>query len=271
MTTDRKPHVSVVVPAIRLDSWLEHALDSLLCQTEVDLQLIVILDGVEEDGHRLWMDDPRVTVLRNPNRLGVGATLRRAMAEARGEFVARLDADDVAKPGRLVQQATYLREHPDTVAVTSQTELIDSAGGVIGQMPFHPGADVRSQLLLQNVVVQSAVMFRLGDYQLVGGYEPLRQMEDYLLWLRLAQRGKIAILPQTLAQYRVHGAQLSRGAKPYGTHISKVLNERRNLRKKLGTPAAVAWAKDVTWIGVQYLRYYVITPLRSITKKAPGR
>ena len=271
MTTDQKPNVSVVVPAIRLDSWLDQALDSILRQDEVNLQLIVILDGVEEDGHRPWMEDSRVTVLRNPTRMGVGATLRRAMADARGEFVARLDADDVAKPGRLIQQATYLREHPDTVAVTSQTDLIDGAGVVTGKMPFPAGVDIRSRLLLQNVVVQSAVMFRLSDYQQVGGYEPMRQMEDYLLWLRLAQRGKIAILPQTLAQYRVHGAQLSRGAKPYGGHISKVLTERRKLRKRLGTPTLAAWAKDVTWIGVQYVRYYVLTPLRSITTKAPAQ
>jgi hypothetical protein len=193
------------------------------------------------------------------------------MAAARGEFVARLDADDVAKPGRLVQQATYLREHPDTVAVTSQTDLIDGDGAVTGKMPFPAGADVRSRLLLQNVVVQSAVMFRLGDYQQVGGYEPLRQMEDYLLWLRLAQRGKIAVLPQTLAQYRVHEGQLSRGAKPYGIHISKVLTERRKLREKLGTPVVEAWAKDVTWISVQYVRYYALTPVRSIMTKARAK
>ncbi|QDY90646.1 glycosyltransferase [Arthrobacter sp. UKPF54-2] len=271
MTTEQNPYVSVVVPAIRLDSWLDQALDSVLRQEEVDLQLIVILDGVEEDGHRRWMDESRVTILRNPTRLGVGATLRRAMAQARGEFIARLDADDIAKPGRLIQQAMYLRDHPDTVAVTSQTELIDDTGAVTGRMPFKAGADVRTRLLLQNVVVQSAVMFRLSDYRLVGGYEPLRQMEDYLLWLRLAQRGKIAILPQILAQYRVHGAQLSRGAKPYGSHISKVLIARRNLRKILGTSAVVAFAKDVTWISVQYVRFYVRTPLRSLTTKVRGK
>lgn len=271
MTTEQKPCVSAVVPAIRLDSWLDQALDSLLQQDGVDLQLIVILDGVEEDGYRPWMEESRVTVLRNPVRLGVGATLRRAMSEARGEFVARLDADDIALPGRLVQQATYLRRHPDTVAVTAHTELIDGDGAVTGKMPFPAGADVRSELLLQNVVVQSAVMFRLSDYQLVGGYEPLRQMEDYLLWLRLAQRGKIAVLPETLAQYRVHGGQLSRGAKPYGSHIAKVLAERRNLRKVLRTSATVAGTKDVLWVAVQYLRYYVLTPLGGIMTKARGK
>jgi glycosyltransferase involved in cell wall biosynthesis len=271
MTTEQKPRVSAVVPAIRLDPWLDQALDSLRQQDGIDLQLIVILDGVEKDGHRPWMEDSRVTVLRNPIRLGVGPTLRRAMSEVCGEFVARLDADDIAVPGRLVQQAEYLREHPDTVAVAAQTELIDGTGGITGKMPFPVGTDVRSRLLLQNVVVQSAVMFRLRDYHLVGGYEPLKQMEDYLLWLRLAQRGKIAILPQTLAQYRVHDAQLSRGAKPYGSHISKVLIERRNLRKILRTSAAVAGMQDVIWVAVQYLRYYVMTPVRRIMTKARGK
>jgi len=267
MTTDQKPYVSVVVPTIRLDSWLDQAVDSLLSQEGVNLQLIVILDGVENDEHRVWMDEPRVTVLRNSVRLGVGSTLRRAMTEARGEFVARLDADDIAKPGRLLEQAAYLRDHPGTVAVTSQTELIDGSGKVTGTMRFGTGTDIRRRLLLQNVVVQSAVMFRLSSYHLAGGYEPLRQMEDYLLWLRLAQLGKIAILPQTLAQYRVHGSQLSRGAKPFGNHIRLVLIERHNLRQHLSATTLEGWAKNAVWIGIQYLRYYVITPLRSMTRR----
>lgn len=268
MSSDEIAKVSVVIPTITLDSWFEQALESVLQQEHIEVQVIVVLDGIEDSSsHCPLMDDPRVTVLRNPQRMGVGASLRRAMAEVQSDYVARLDADDIAKPGRMARQSEYLRQHPDTVAVTSQVDLINGDGEVTGQMPFRPAEDVRHQLLLQNVVVQSAVMFRLKDYQLVGGYEPLRQMEDYHLWLRLARHGKIAILPEKLVEYRVHGAQLSRGAKPYGTHISKVLIERQRLRRTLQTKAVVSCFYDATWIGVQYLRYYVLTPLRGLPTK----
>ncbi|WP_164198883.1 glycosyltransferase [[Micrococcus luteus] ATCC 49442] len=268
MTDLPAPLVSAVVPTIRLDTWFDEALHSLLGQEGINLQLIVILDGVGDHDHHPWMDDPRVTVLSNEHRLGVGRTLKKAMEHAEGEFVARLDADDVAKPGRLAKQANYLASHPDTVAVSARTELINGQGAVIGELPFASGPDVRPALLLQNVVVQSAVMFRQGDYRAVGGYEPMRQMEDYHLWLRLAQRGKIAILPDVLAQYRVHETQLSLGAKPFGEHIVKVLNERRNLRRSLGTSALAGMTKDLIWAGVQYLRYYVLVPAKRRLRKA---
>lgn len=265
------PSVTVVVPTIRLDAWLDEAVGSVLSQDGIRLQLIVILDGIERNGGRPWMDDPRVTILTNLKRLGVGPTLRRAMEEADSEFVARLDADDKALPGRLAMQAQYLVRNPDTVAVSAGTEVIDGSGSPTGRFSFRSGHDVRRAMLLQNVVVQSAVMFRLADYRAVGGYQPLSQMEDYHLWLRLAQRGKIALLPETLAQYRVHEKQLSLGAKPLGEHIVAVLRERRILGKRLGAGPITRWTKDAIWIGVQFLRYYVINSAKRVLRQAKNR
>lgn len=271
MTSASLPSVTVVIPTIRLDRWLDEAVNSILIQPEIELQLIVILDGVEQDKTLSWMGDERVTVLKNPVRLGVGLTLQRAMEYAKGQYVARLDADDVAKAGRLAIQASYLMNHSDTVAVSAGAETIDDAGTVTGKFSFRPGRDVRNALLLQNVVVQSAVMFRRKDFVAVGGYEPLQQMEDYHLWLRLAQRGKIALLPETLAQYRVHPSQLSLGAKPYGDHIAKVVAERRRLACQLKSPAPITWARDGIWLSVQYLRYYVLTPLKRLIRRGTAK
>ena len=267
MTDLPAPLVSAVIPTIRLDVWFDQALHSLLDQEGIALQLIVILDGIQHYDHHDWMDDPRVTLLSNTERLGVGKTLRKAMEHVEAEFVARLDADDIAMPGRLAKQANYLINHPDTVAVSARTELIDGHGAVVGELPFASGPDVRPALLFQNVVVQSAVMFRQLDYRAVGGYEPMRQMEDYHLWLRLAQRGRIAILPEALAQYRIHETQLSLGAKPFGEHIVKVLAERRNLRRNLGTSALAGIGKNLIWAGAQYLRYYVHVPAKRCLRK----
>lgn len=260
--TNSVPSVSVVLPTIRLDPWLDQAVESVLSQEGINLQLIVILDGVDRQDHRMWMDDSRVRVLKNANRMGVGETLRRAMQAVDKEFVARLDADDVALPKRLFMQAEYLESHPDTVAVSVGTETVNGAGLSTGRFNFKPGPDVRRQLLLQNVIVQSAVMFRLQAYNSVGGYHPLVQMEDYHLWLRLAQRGKIALLPETLAQYRIHTGQLSLGAKPFGEHIGLVLRERRNLSKVLHCWPPTTWVRDAIWASWQFFRFYVLNPVK---------
>lgn len=257
------PSVSAIIPSIRMDSWFDEAVDSLLSQPGIRLQLIVIFDGPLEESARSWMQDPRVTILRNETRSGVGQTLINAMKHVQHEFTARLDSDDIALPDRLVKQAMYLEDHQDTVAVSAVTERIDDFGNVTGIFPFQPSQDCRHELLLQNVIVQSAVMFRSSSYHEVGGYAVLDQMEDYHLWLRLGQQGKIAILPETLCQYRVHGGQLSSGAKPYGAHVKLVLSERKKLQQRLRASALKQISYNTIWRSAQFLRYYIRVPLRN--------
>jgi GT2 family glycosyltransferase len=154
-------------------------------------------------------------------------------------------------------QSTFLDENPETVAVSSRTMRIDEQGLSTGLVKLPAGLDIRPALLLSNVVPHSALMFRRKIGEQVGSYNTeLHQMEDYDFVLRLAGRGPIAQLEDPLVTDRVHSSQTSRGAKPFGRHIRRVLRGRRDLSRVLGRSPLVGFVKNMAWIGVQYLRYF---------------
>jgi glycosyltransferase involved in cell wall biosynthesis len=249
--------VSVVIPTNRIDPWLTTAVESILSQVGVSLELIVYLDGVDLPPDVSWRKDPRVKLIYASESHGVGFALRVACLEARGRYIARLDSDDIALPGRLAVQAGYLDNDPETVAVSGQVAWVNDNGDRIGGFGHRPGADVRATLLEQNVVVQSAVMFRREAYLAVGGYKELRQMEDYDLWLRLAAVGKIANINALVLEYRIHENQVSRGVHPRGTYVKAIYNERRNLARLLGKSALSQVPRDVAFATALYMMYYL--------------
>lgn len=267
MTEPRSYSVAVVIPTNRIHGWLPQAAESVLAQTDVDVELILLLDGVRLEPMPEWARDPRVTLIHNAQSQGVGSALRRAMSAVSSEFVARLDSDDIALPGRLKAQADYLSSHPETVAVTGSVEWIDEHGDVIGRVGHKSGDDVRLELLVQNVLVQSAIMFRKSAYDSAGGYSEMRQMEDYSLWLRMACIGPVAIIDTLVTQYRIHPNQMSRGVRPWSAYVRAVIKERDALARHLGVPRSKQRIKNVMWVFALVLMYIlpepVLRPLRS--------
>lgn len=250
--------ITVVIPTNRLGPWMDAAAQSVLESVGVDIDLVVVLDGISvpEGNPPAWARDHRVRLIRNPISLGPSVAMTKAMEIARGEFIARLDSDDLVAPTRLTLQVEYLKSHPQAVAVGSRTERIDEAGASTGLVRLPFGDDIRNHLLLSNVVPHSSLMFRRSVGIRVGGYDPtLRQMEDYDFILRLATAGPIAMLEQPLVRYRVHSTQTSQGAQPVGSHIRTVIAGRYALARALGRSAAVSSAKNLLWRAVQHLRY----------------
>lgn len=250
--------VSVVIPTIRLDRWLDEAVESVLASVGVRVDLLVVHDGVAPDPGKSWASDERVTILHLPQRSGQAVGMNLAMASARYDLVARLDGDDLATPDRLLRQSEFLDAHPEVVAIGSRAMRIDENGAELSELRIPAGDDIRQHLLLQNVVVHSSLMFRKDIVTGIGAYEALDQMEDYDLVLRLAAIGPIAVLDEVLTRYRVHSQQMSRGAAPYGPHIRRVVAGRQELRRRLGASRLRAGALNIAWIGVQYLRFHRI-------------
>lgn len=249
--------VSLIIPTNSMHRWLDRAVTSVLDQVGASFELIMYLDGIELSPGTEWVSDPRVRLIHGTSPQGVGHALREACKHARGEFIARLDSDDVALPGRFARQVAYLRDHPDTVAVTGQAPWIDEEGARIGAFGHASGADVRGKLLEQNVLVQSAIMFRAADYLAVGGYNPLRQMEDYDLWLRLALRGRMAVLDADVVEYRIHPNQTSRGVHPRAPYVKTVYAGRRDLAQLLGKSAGSQLIRNTAFRAALYMMYYL--------------
>lgn len=230
MPSDRR--VSVVMPARDAEPFVAAAVESILGQTYRDLELVV-LDDASTDGTRRILEsfasDPRVRILDGPGR-GLLAALNAVCAGARGEYLARMDADDVALPDRLARQVGFLETHPRVGAVGGAVELIDEHGEHVGAAayPVRP-AEVAAALRSYNCLPHAAVTMRRAAFESCGGYR-LSYTEDYDLWLRMAESWELANLPEPVLRLRSHGARFSLRfveAQAYGVLLVRAAAEAR--------------------------------------------
>jgi len=208
------PLVSVLLAVHNGDPYLRTALDSVLRQTMADLELIVVDDASTDStpGAIAMIDDRRLRVLRNDDQLGLAQALNRGLDEARGRYVARLDADDVALPRRLERQLARIRATPGTVIVGSSVCAIDDDGipGAVHGMPATP-TEIRWHLLFSSPFFHPTVLLDREHLEHGGfRYDPsFLESEDYDLWARVLASGDGANLSEPLVLYRVHGRQAS--------------------------------------------------------------
>jgi hypothetical protein len=210
--------VTVLMPVYNAERYLAIALESVLGQTFAQFQFLVIDDGSTDHSmsilRRYARHDVRLKIISRENR-GLVATLNEGLEAARGEFVARMDADDISLPRRLEMQVSYMEAHDDVVCLGGYYQLIDHRGRMLTTMtPPNEHAALEAQLLVGHTPIchPSAIMRRavaLG----AGGYDPKMMLaEDLDLWLRLGEIGNLAVLPVPLVQYRLHGKSVSEKA-----------------------------------------------------------
>lgn len=236
------PLITVLLPVYNGQAHLAEALDSVLAQTQRDLELLVVDDGSTDATPALLAQyaqaDPRVRVATQPNA-GLVAALNHGLALARGRYVARMDADDVCRPERLARQATFLDQRPDVAACGSWAHVLGGPARAVWRYPMSD-ADLRAQLVFETPFCHPAVMLRRETLTRHGlTYDPaFREAEDYALWARLAEHGALANLPEVLLEYRVHPAQKrQRGGAAVSAYADQV---RRAQLARLGLEPAEA-------------------------------
>jgi glycosyltransferase involved in cell wall biosynthesis len=200
--------VSVLLPVKNGLPYLKEALSSILSQDAIELEVVAVDDG-STDGtleflERLATIDNRVIVVSNPDS-GLIAALNFGLNMASHEFVARMDADDVAQPMRLHSQAIYLSQNPEIGVVGGQVCQIDENGTIIrGRILPKSSAATKFWLDYMCPVIHPAVMMRRSAILKLGGYRAaFLAAEDYDLWLRMCDESKIVNLPQHVLDYRV--------------------------------------------------------------------
>jgi glycosyltransferase involved in cell wall biosynthesis len=197
---------------------LDRAVASILSQTFADFEFVIV-DNASTDGSREYLElaserEPRIVLLRNERDLGHSGGLNRGLAACRGEWVARMDADDVAMPDRLARQLAFVQKNRDVRATSCIAWYIDAEGRRIGRtvcdvvtrpdfrhfrernLPIgilHPGAFVRRDLLA-----------RLGGYR--GEFDPANDID---LWCRISDDNLILVQPELLMEYRIHSSSIS--------------------------------------------------------------
>ena len=210
------PSISVLMPVYNAERYLGEAIESVLGQGFGDFEFLIVDDGSTDGSlaaiRRYTAGDPRVRLTSRANT-GHIVALNEMLAAARGEFVARMDADDVALPGRFEHQVAFLREHPDVVCVGGAFQMIDEAGRYLTTIYPPEGDDRIQELALQGhcPINHPSAMFRREAAIAVGSYreEMLACPEDLDLWLRLGEVGRLANLSRPVLKYRQHNQSLS--------------------------------------------------------------
>lgn len=211
------PYLSVVMPVFDAGPFVAEALRSILDQSFADFEVIVIDDASTDDSPAVVaaLADDRVRLLRGTSNLGLASRLNEGVSLARGQLIARMDADDICAPGRFERQVRFLDAHPEIDLVGGQIRLFEDVGVERRWLPSFEvatsPAQIRFRLFFGNSIGHVTVMARKTFFEDVGGYDPtLRTAQDYDLWLRANPHHLMANLPDVLVTVRVHGSNVSR-------------------------------------------------------------
>lgn len=221
--------ISVVMPVHGTAPYLQSAIDSVASQEFEDWEFLIVLDrpsqALLKNAQKFIAGDSRMKLLISVGA-GIVDALNFGVANAQGEFIARIDSDDMMRPERLGEQLREIVHTEIQVCVGSQMTFIDSTGAVVGHTNY-PTTDkeIKSHLNYQNCIGHPSVLFRKSSFIEVGGYrKSLTGVEDYDLWLRLGRNGSMRNLDFPYTSYRISDQQYS---KTFGSSYTILENAAR--------------------------------------------
>ncbi|WP_081605567.1 glycosyltransferase family 2 protein [Rhodopirellula europaea] len=270
-----RPRISVLLTVFNAEKTVAETIRSVLTQTETDFEFLILDDGSTDDSYDIATqsvaNDNRVQLIRQ-NNAGMAASLNRLIDESRGRYLARIDADDIAEPTRFSKQVAYLDAHPDCVLVGSAVLNIDDDGDPYGVtiMPSDHQAIEARMLSGAGGIMHPSTMLRSDAVIESGGFAlnyPVAEDQD--LWLRLAQIGRLANLPEPLTRYRVHPQNMSfvrqkDGADALNRLLAKAHADRNLPFNQAVLPTSVneqcsAWDRERTWAWTAVQEGYLAT------------
>ena len=240
---DRAPRVSVVMAVRNSARHLAEAVESILAQTYEDFEFLIVDDASDDETPEILNGfasrDGRIRIIRNDANIGPYPSANRALATARGDYIARIDADDRCAPDRLTRQVTFLEERPDHLLVGCGYRSIDANGSVRFRKP-NPMDDfaVRWTACFRMPMVHPGFCFRarLPDGTPVRYREDGFAAQDYALVGDLLGAGKAACIGDTLVDYRMHDGNIS----------STRLAEQNRTAEAVATRVLIATTDDQT-------------------------
>jgi len=247
------PKVSVLMPVYNGESHVSTAIDSILAQTFTNFEFLVIDDGSTDSTAAIARayDDPRLRFVENQRNLGIAATLNRGLGLARGDFIARMDADDISHPLRLEKQVAYLERHFDVGVLGTACQYIDESGnpGLVWSPPLEHTL-LNWQLCFHCPLPHPSVIVRKEILSEVGGYAEVRYAEDYELWRRIAAMTRMASLSQPLVSLRRRSTSIT--TQYHDDHHCQVVKISQEIMSEmLGYPLPLQLAKNVVYMSTE--------------------
>jgi glycosyltransferase involved in cell wall biosynthesis len=190
---------------------LPDAVESILGQSFADFEFLIV-DDASTDGSSEYLalqTDPRIRLITNATNQGLTRSLNHGLDEAQGEYVARMDHDDLSLPGRLAAQVSSMDAHPEIDVLGAWARTLGLDPEQTWRYPL-TDADIRAELLFASVLVHSSVMLRRASFKSHNlRYDPnIARAQDYELWTRAAAQLRFANLGKVLLRYRVHPEQI---------------------------------------------------------------
>jgi glycosyltransferase involved in cell wall biosynthesis len=213
--SNEEPRITVLMPIYQAERYLEEAVESILAQSFDDFELLALDDGSTDASPHILESlagrDDRIQVHRDEH-VGLVAQLNQGLAEARGEFVARMDADGISRPERFERQLAYLDAHHDCVAVGTGTDEVDPERRIIRKLDIpSTHSEIESQLMQGNggALIHASALYRTQALRSIEGYRKEFEFGEVIdFHLRLAEIGRLANLTESLYEYRQNFASV---------------------------------------------------------------
>jgi glycosyltransferase involved in cell wall biosynthesis len=204
------PKITVLMPVYNCELYIQEAVDSILKQTFTDFEFLIIDDASTDNTVAIikTYNDPRIQLIQKPQNSGYTNSLNYGLGVAKGEYIARMDGDDVSLPERFAKQVAFLDTNPDVVLCGTLYQIIGT-----NKICDHPltHETIKVKLISGCYIAHPTVMFRKNVFESNKlEYDPkMEPAEDYELWSRLVFLGEIANIGEVLLHYRVHSQQTS--------------------------------------------------------------
>ena len=225
--------VTVLMPVFNGELFLKEAIESILHQTYTNIEFLIINDGSTDktlDIINLY-DDKRIRLISFEKNQGLITILNVGLREAKGKYIARMDADDVAYPERIEKQFEVFKKYPELTICS--THMSTNKKSSVYFKSILNSDEIKSRLLFDNLICHPTVMYKSALFIDSSHHYKMEfpHAEDYALWLDFIEKGKFYIIPKTLLKYREHNAQISKTNRL--TQIDSVIKAQLTIFNKL--------------------------------------
>jgi glycosyltransferase involved in cell wall biosynthesis len=265
-----KPEISIIMPVFNGEKYIAEAIDSILNQTFNNYEFIIIDDGSIDGTVDIVKkyDDPRIILTINESNLGLSKSLNKGIKLARGNYIARMDCDDISLPERLAKQINFLEKNPTISMVACRASLIDSIGNDLRMWLSESQTmeEIKAQLPKNNCIVHPSVMIRADVAKSYLYNEKMitsrRDYEDYELWLRLiSDNNKIAKISESLIRHRVHAESFMGGTNSVHSRFNIIRTKKMYLSDRINKAKFSLIDYKISYYMIMDICYWAASPL----------
>lgn len=210
------PKISVLMSVYNTNNqYLKDAIESVLTQTFTDFEFIIVDDHTCEENQKLLLEyrdkDPRIVLIHNDENMGLTRSLNRGIEVAQGEFIARMDSDDICVNNRLERQLEFMINNRDVLAVGGLAQILGT--NKIAMKPVNDFGVLRMRMIFFDCAMIHPTAFinlELLKRHGITYDESVRKSQDYMLWADCMMKGRIAVLEEIVLQYRIHPGQITK-------------------------------------------------------------